>query len=196
MTGALVQKILASVVILTSIYLTFIFSVHYDLTRKISTSVFQIFPALMFFGFGYILSYLFTNPSFVFKQLLPIKSGFAKSALSSSIFPLLAGSFSAMTAIGGFGTLIDKLWFYWLSRRFFYFIRLIPTICMGIVAGNTLFKIIFQADQSAAIQESITKFSQIATWTTTVCSIIALLLIILIIPRLFAKKLENNGDTQ
>lgn len=187
MTAALMQKILASLVILTSMYLTFIFVVHYDLTRKISPSLFHLIPGIIFFGFGIAISTLLNNPALVFKKILPIKSGFAKALLGETVLPLIGASVRTMSIIASLSSLIDKMWFYWQRKRIFFIIRLSILIALGIVAGNTLFKVIFVNDP-AAITKSIAKLKLIGAWSGSVLGVILALVTILAIPKIFAKK--------
>lgn len=188
MTAALVQKVLASIVVLTSLYLTFIFVVHYDLTRRINTSLFQLLPGIIFFSFGIAMSILFKSPDIIFKQILPVKSGFVKSALGATIFPLIGVSIRTMSIVASFSSLIDKMWFYWLKRRLYFLIRLICVICMTIIAGNTLFKIIFVSNDQAAITKAVSKLNAIGAWTSVIFGIILSLITIMALPHIFGKK--------
>ncbi len=187
MTAVLLQKILASLVILTSIYLTFIFVVHYDLTRKLSPSLFQILPGIIFFSFGIAMSILFNHPDLIFKKILPIKSGFAKSILGGTILPLVGTSIRTLSIIASLSSLIDKMWFYWLRWRLYFLIRLSAIIVMAIIAGNTLFKVIFVNDQ-AAIARGVVKLNKIGAWSGSVLGVILALLTIMAIPQIFARK--------
>ncbi len=187
MTAVLLQKILASLVILTSAYLTFIFAVHYDLTRRLSSSIFQLLPGIIFFGFGLAISILFNHPDLIFKQILPIKSGFAKSIIGSTILPLIGTSIRTLSIIASLSALIDKMWFYWLKRRLYFIIRISAIIVMAIIAGNTLFKVIFVNDQ-ASIARGVIKLNKIGAWSGSALGIILSLLTILAIPQIFAKK--------
>ena len=188
MSAALLQKLLASLVILTSIYLSFIFVVHYDLTRKINNSIFQLLPGIIFFAFGIAIGVVFKSPALIFKQVLPIKSGFVKGALSAIIFPLIGVSIQTMSVIASTSSLIDKMWFFWLKKRLFFIVRLVPLISMGIIGGNTLFKLIFATTDQAAIAKSVIKLNTIGLWTGIILGTILLLLTIMAIPHLFTRR--------
>ncbi len=187
MTAALMQKLLASIVVLTSLYLTFIFMVYTDLTRKISRSLFHLLPGIIFFGFGLAISILFQNPDLILKKILPIKSGFAKGILGGTVFPYIGTSVRTMSIIGSLSSLIDKMWFYWLNWRIYYLIRLVAIIFMGIIAGNVIFKIIFVTNQ-ATLVKATTKLNTIGAWTGSLLGAVLVLLTILAIPKLFSKQ--------
>ena len=189
MTLSLMQKILLSNVILTSFFLTFIFVVYYDLMRKINNSLFQLLPGLIIFGFGIAVSILFGAPSLIFKQILPIKSGFAKGILGTVIFPIVAASTRTLSIIGSLSSLIDKMWFYWREKRLFFLIRMLSVICMVIIAGNTLFKIIIN-DQTT-ITKGVIRLNKIGAWSGTGLGILLFLITIMALPHIFGKKREE-----
>jgi hypothetical protein len=190
MTAALLQKLLAAFVVLTSLYLTFIFVIHYDLTRKLSRSLFHLLPGIIFFGFGIAMSILFSTPDLIFKRILPIKSGFAKGVLGSTILPYIGASIRTMSIIASLSSWIDKMWFYWLNWRIYYLIRLASVIFITIIPGNVLFKIIFVTNQ-AALVKATEKLNTIGAWAGSVLGVLLALITILAIPKLFAKQ-ENQ----
>ncbi len=190
MTAALLQKILSSLVILTTVYLTFIVAVYYDLTRPIGKSLFQLLPGIIFFAFGLAISILFKSPDVLFKSILPIKSGFARSMLGGIVLPYIGTAIRTMSIIASLTSLIDKMWFYWLGWRIFYIVRLLSVILMTIIAGNVIFKIIFVADQSQ-LAKATAKLNVIGAWAGTILGICLVLITILAIPKIFAKK---EGD--
>ncbi len=189
MTLALMQKLLMSIVILTTIYTSFIFIAYHDLVRSISKSLFNLLPGIIIFGLGIALSTLFNRPDLIFQKILPLKSGFAKGMLGATVLPITAVSIRILSILGSFSALIDKMWFYWRGRRLFFLIRMIPVIGMIIVAGNTLFKIIF-TDQST-VTKGIAKLQKISTWSLTSLSVILLLVTVMAIPHIFSKKKEE-----
>lgn len=187
MTAALFQKILASLVLLTALYSAFIFAVHYDLTRKISKSLFHLLPGIIFFGFGIAISILFNSPTFFFKRILPIKSGFAKGIVGGIILPYIGTSIRTMTIIASLISLIDKMWYSWLSWRIPYIFRLIFVVLITIIPVNVLFKLIFNNNQSVLVKAT-SKLNVIGAWTGSLLGVLLALLTILAIPKLFAKK--------
>lgn len=189
MTFSLIQKILLSNVVLTSFFLTLIFAIYYDLMRPINSSLFQLLPGIIIFGFGLAVSILFLNPALIFERILPIKSGFARGILSATIFPLVSASTRTLSIIGSLSLLIDKMWFYWRQKRLFFIIRMLGVISMIIVASNTIFKIIL-TDQST-IAKSVSMFNTIGAFSGTILGIILLLLTILALPYIFGKKREG-----
>ena len=190
MTAVLIQKLLAAFVVLTSLYLTFIFVIHYDLTRKLSRSLFHLLPGIIFLGFGIAMSILFNTPDLIFKKILPIKSGFAKGILGGTILPYIGASIRTMSVIASLSSWIDKMWFYWLNWRIYYLIRLVSVIFITIIPGNVLFKIIFVTDQ-AAIAKATTKLNIIGAWSGSILGVLLALITILAIPKLFEKR-ENQ----
>lgn len=192
MTAALMQKILASLVILTALYSAFIFAVHYDLTRKLSRSLFHLIPGIIFFGFGIAVSILFNSPGFFFKRILPIKSGFAKGIVGKLILPYIGTSIRTMSIIASLTSLIDKMWFYWLNWRIYYIVRLICIVLITIIPVNVLFKLIFANDQ-ATLTNSTTKLNVIGAWTGSILGVLLVLLSILAIPQLFSKNNEERS---
>jgi len=189
MTLSLMQKILLSNVILTSFFLTLIFVVYYDLMRKINNSLFQLLPGIILFGFGIAVSILFSSPAIIFKQILPIKSGFAKGILGTTIFPLVSASTRTLSIIGSLSSLIDKVWFYWRQRRLFFIIRMLGVVSMIIITGNTLFKIIL-TDQST-IAKGVSKLNKIGAWSGSILGIFLFLITIMALPHIFGKKREE-----
>lgn len=187
MTAALLQKILSSLVVLTTVFFSFIVAAFYDLTRPIGRSLFQLIPGILFFGFGVAISILFKNPDLLFKNVLTIKSGFARGMLSGIIFPYIAATVRTMSIIAGFTSLIDKMWFYWLNWRMYYILRLFSIICLVIIAGNVIFKVIFETNQSKLIKAA-SKLNVIGAWSASGLGVILLLLTILALPKIFAKK--------
>ena len=190
MTAVLIQKLLAAFVVLTSLYLTFIFVIHYDLTRKLSRSLFHLLPGVIFLGFGIAMSILFNMPDLIFKKILPIKSGFAKGILGSIVLPYIGASIRTMSIIASLSSWIDKMWFYWLNWRIYYLIRLTSVIFITIIPGNVLFKIIFVTDK-AALTKATAKLNIIGAWAGSILGVLLALITILAIPKLFAKR-ENQ----
>ena len=190
MTAVLIQKLLAAFVVLTSLYLTFIFVIHYDLTRKLSRSLFHLLPGIIFFGFGIAMSILFNSPDLIFKKILPIKSGFAKGILGNTVLPYIGASIRTMSIIASLSSWIDKMWFYWLSWRIYYLIRLASVIFITIIPGNVLFKIIFVTNQ-AALTKATAKLNIIGAWAGSILGVLLALITILAIPKFFAKR-ENQ----
>lgn len=178
-----------AIVVLTTIYTTFIFIAYYDLVRPISKSLFNLVPGLIIFGFGIALSTIFNRPDLMFQKILPLKSGFAKGMLSSTVLPIIASSIRILSVIASFSAIIDKMWFYWQRKRLFFLIRMISVICMIIIAGNTLFKIIF-TDQPTIIK-GITKLNKIGAWATSILGAILLLVTIMALPRIFSRTKEE-----
>lgn len=189
MTLTLIQKLLAATVVLTSFYATFIFVLYYDLIRPISRSIFNLLPGLIIFGFGLAISMLFNSPDLIFKKMLPLKSGFAKGILGASVLPLLGASIRTLGIIASLSSIIDKLWFYWRNKRLFFLIRMVSVICLIIIAGNTLFKIIF-TDQKT-VMKGINKLNTIGTWSGSILGAIAILVTLLAIPHIFSRKKEQ-----
>jgi hypothetical protein len=151
MTLTLIQKLLMSIATLTSFYLLYTIALYRDLTRKISKSIFQFIPGILMFALGIAISRILGNPTLLFQTILPLKSGFAKGVLSTTVFPFIATSVRTLSIIAGLTALIDKCWFFWRSSRINYLFRLISVISMTIIAGNTVFKMIF-ADQKNLIE--------------------------------------------
>lgn len=186
MTLTLIQKLLASLVVLTSLYATFVFVVYYDLVRPIKKSLFNLLPGLIIFGFGIAISIAIGNPDLIFKKLLPLKSGFAKGILGASVLPLVGASIRTLSIIGSLSSLIDKMWFYWRGKRLFFIIRMISVVYLIIIAGNVLFKVIF-TDQPTLIK-SISKLNKIGAWSASLLGTILLLVTIMALPHIFDKK--------
>ena len=191
MTAVLLQKLLVGFVVLTTLYLTFIFVIHYDLTRTLSRSLFHLLPGIIFFGFGIAMSILFKSPELIFKKILPIKSGFAKGVLGGTILPYIGTSIRTMSIIASLSSLIDKMWFYWLNWRIYYLIRLASVIVVSIIPGNVLFKIIFVTDQTA-IAKATTKLNTIGAWSGSVLGVLLVLITILAIPKIFGGKEKKS----
>ena len=189
MTLSLMQKILLSNVILTSFFLTLIFVVYYDLMRKINNSLFQLLPGIIIFGFGIAVSIIFGSPALVFKQILPIKSGFAKGILGTVIFPLVSAATRTLSIIGSLASLIDKMWFYWRQKRLFFLVRMLSVVCMIIIAGNTLFRIILT--NQATITKAVSRLNKIGAWSGTGLGILLFLIAIMALPHIFGKKREE-----
>jgi hypothetical protein len=189
MTLALMQKLLMSIVVLTTIYTSLIFIAYHDLVRPISKSLFNLLPGIIIFGLGIALSTLFNRPDLIFQKILPLKSGFAKGMLGTTVLPIVAVSIRILTILGSFSALIDKMWFYWRGRRLFFLIRMISILCMIVVAGNTLFKIIF-TDQSRVVK-GIAKLQKIGMWSTSILGALLLLVTIMAIPHIFSRKKEG-----
>lgn len=196
MTLTLAQKILAATSILTTVYSMLIFVVYYDLMRPISKSIAQLLPGLIIFSFGIAASIFFNYPALVFNHIFPVKSGFAKGIIGAVVFPLVGSSIRTITIIGGISAMIDKMWYYWRSRRLFFFIRMLSVISMGIIVGNTMFKFIF-TDQKQIVK-AIKKINQIGAWAGSGLGAILVLVTIMAIPHLFAKrpKTEPESDAQ
>lgn len=189
MTAVLFQKILASVVILTTFFALYINALHFDLTRKINKSLLQLIPGILMFTFGVIIARILNDPSYIFKTVLPIKSGFTKSFLGAAIFPLIAASVRLMSIIACLTALIDKCWYFWRTNRINYFFRLLSTICMSIVAGNTMYKIIF-TDQTERLYTA-KKFVTLSYWVGLGLGSICILVVILAVPNLLHRKKES-----
>ena len=185
MTLSLTQKLLAAMIMLTIIYSTIIFLTYYDMMRKLSKSLAHLLPGIILFCFGIAANILFKNPDLIFDQLLPIKSGFAKGIIGTTIFPFVGASIRTLTVIGGLSLLIDKMWFYWRLKRMFFIIRMISVVAMIVIMGNTLFKFIF-ADQKA-IPKATIKLNIISASAGSLLGILLLLTTILAIPHIFAK---------
>lgn len=181
----LVQKLLISVIALTGFYFAFITALHYDLTRRITNSLWQIIPGILIFIMGIVISQVLTDPDYVFKNLFTIKSGFAKGALSPTL-PLVVASVRAMSIIACFTALIDKMWFFWRKGRLLYIVRLFVTIFMSIIAGNTFFVMIFGGPKD--ITKAISRLNTISAGASAVLGLIFLLVTILAIPHIFDKK--------
>lgn len=190
MTLTLIQKLLGAVVVLTSFYATFIFIIYYDLIRPISRSLFNILPGLIIFGFGIAVSFIFSAPDLVFKKIFPLKSGFARGILGASVFPLLEASIRTSTIIGSLSSLIDKTWFYWRQKRLIFLIRMLSVICLTVIAGNTLFKVIF-TDQSTIIK-GISKLNKIGAWSGSILGSLLLLITIMALPHIVGTKKRND----
>lgn len=190
MTAALMQKLLASLVILTALYSTFIFAVHFDLTRRLSRSFFHLLPGIIFFTFGIAVSILFKSPVFFFKRILPLKSGFAKGIVGGVILPYIGTSIQTMSIIASLTSLIDKMWFYWLHWRIYYLARLVSVVLITIIPVNVLFQLIFVSDQVELVKAT-TKLNAIGAWAGSILGIVLTLLTILATPQLFSK---NNKE--
>lgn len=186
MTAALMQKLLISMIVLTSFFLTFIFCTYYDLVRPIGNSLFQLIPGILFFLIGIATGALFCSPTFIFNQICPIKSGFAKELIGTTIFPLVSATARTLSIIAGLSSLLDKMWFYWRQQRIFLLARLLSVICMLIIAGNAVFTII-AADQSIVLK-NVTKINYIGTRTGIFLGAVFLLITILALPYLCGKK--------
>jgi hypothetical protein len=185
----LVQKLLMSTIALTGFYFAFITILHHDLTRKLTNSLWQIIPGILIFIMGIFISQVLTNPSYVFDILLPIKSGFARGALGPTL-PLIAASVWAMSIVAGLTALIDKMWFFWRKGRLSYIVRLLVTIFMSIIAGNTLFVLISNTPKTLA--ESINRLNAVSAGAGSLLGLILLLVTILAIPHIFEKKEVSN----
>ena len=190
MTAALMQKILASFVVLTVFYTAFIFAMQHDLTRKLSRSLFHLLPGIIIFSLGVSISLLFANPAFFFKNILPIKSGFAKGIVGGFVLPYIGASIRTMSIIASLVSMIDKMWFYWRNSRIYYIIRLLSIIIITIIPVNVLFKLIFINDQNVLTQAT-RKLNVIGAWSGSILGVVLVLLTILAIPQLFAKEKET-----
>ena len=190
MTLSLMQKILLSNIVLTSFFLTMIFVVYYDLMRKLNNSLFQLLPGIIIFGFGIAISIIFRSPALIFKQILPIKSGFAKGILGTTVFPLVSAATRTLSIIGSLASLIDKMWFYWRKKRIFFIIRMLSVVSMIIVAGNTLFRLVL-TDQRA-IAKGVSRLNKIGAWSGTVLGILLFLITIMALPHIFGKKRQEQ----
>ena len=189
MTLTLIQKLLISVVTLTSFFLIFIGLLHYDLTRKINKSIFQLVPGIIMFVLGIVLSNLLLNPQTIFKTIMPLKSGFAKGVLGSTVFPLIASTVRTMSIIACLTSFIDKFWYYWRSHRLIFIFRLIISISLTIIAGNTLFSIIFFNQKQLCAQ--ILLINRIGFWASVTLGVILLLILILSAPSFFRKRKQE-----
>lgn len=189
MTLTLIQKLLISVVSLTTFYLAFIRLLQYDLTRPISRSIFQVIPGFFMLGLGVAISYVMANPSLIFNTVLPLKSGFAKGVLSTTVFPLIAASVRAMSIIACITAFIDKFWFYWRNTRLLYLFRLASLIGMTIIAGNTLFKIIFASQPE--LKEGICQLDIVSWWLAASLGTVLFIVIIMATPQIFTKKSDQ-----
>ena len=181
----LVQKLLISTIALTAFYFAFITALHYDLTRKITNSLWQIIPGILIFVMGIFISQMLTDPDYVFKYLFTIKSGFAKGALGPNL-PLIVASVRAMSIIACFTALIDKMWFFWRKGRLLYIVRLFVTIFMSIIAGNTLFVIVFGSVKETA--KAVIRLNTVSAGAGSILGLIFLLVTILAIPLIFDTK--------
>ena len=179
------QKLLASSMMLTAFFVIFVTLLHYDLTRKITKSLWQLIPGILILVFGIFMNYMLTDPAYVFTHLFPIKSGFARGALSLTL-PMIVSAVKTMSIIACLTALIDKMWFFWLNERLAYLVRLFVSIFMGIIAGNTLFKITFSSPKELA--SSTARLKVLSTWSGTILGIILLLVTIMAIPHIFKKK--------
>ena len=189
MTVALLQKLMTSVVILTTFFALYIYALHTDLTRKINKSILQLVPGILMFMVGVFVARVLNNPEYIFKTILPIKSGFAKSILGTTMLPLIAASIRLMSIIACLTALIDKCWYFWRTTRINYFFRLLSTICMTIVAGNTLYKIIF-TDKIERIYTTA-KFITLSYWVGLGLGSVFVLVAILAVPNLLPGKQES-----
>lgn len=190
MTLSLIQKILLYNIVLTTFFLTLIFVVYYNLMRKLNNSLFQLLPGIIIFGFGVAISIIFGKPALVFKQILPIKSGFAKGILSTTIFPLVSASTRTLSIIGSLAVLIDKMWFYWRQKRIFFIIRMLSIVSMIIVAGNTLFRIVI--NEKSVTAKGVARLNTIGAWAGTGLGILLFLITILALPYIFGKKRKEQ----
>ncbi len=146
------------------------------------------------FTVGIIISRVLSNPETMFKNFLHVKSGTIKGILGATHLPLVATTIRTMSLIACLTALIDKFWFYWQNKRLSFIFRFIISICMTIIAGNTLFKIIFANQKQLINQIEINK--KIGFWAGTGLGIILILIIVLAIPTLFAnKKSDDSNDT-
>lgn len=185
----LVQKLLVSTISLTAFYFAFIIALHYDLTRKITNSLLQLIPGILIFMMGIFISQMLTDPTYVFSTLFPIKSGFAKGTLGPTL-PLIVASVRAMSIIACFTALIDKMWFFWRKERLSYIVRLLVTIFMTIIAGNTLFTMIFTPPNK--LDGAINRLNAVSAAAGTLLGLIFLILTILAIPHIFDTKKSSK----
>ncbi len=189
MSLALIQKLIASMVILSSFFLTLIFVVYYDLMRKLNNSLLQLLPGILIFGFGIAISIILGKPALIFQKIFPIKSGFAKTILGTTVFPLVSSATRTLSIIGSLSSLIDKMWFYWRQKRLYFIVRMLGVICMLIVAGNTMFKIIFT--DSATIIKSVARVNKVGAWAGSVLGTILFLVTLMALPYIFGKKRDE-----
>lgn len=185
MTLTLIQKLLISIATLTAFYLIFIKMLYHDLTRPIGRSIFQIIPSFAILAFGFAISYVLSNPSLIFSTILPLKSGFAKGVLSTTVLPLIAASVRVMSIIACLTALIDKFWFYWRNYRIIYVARLASAIGMTVIAGNTLLKIIF-ADQKALLA-NITYLNKVTWWLSVSLGTLLAIIVLLAFPKIMKR---------
>jgi hypothetical protein len=123
---------------------------------------------------------------------MPLKSGFARGILGSTVFPLIGASIQTLSIIGSLSLLIDKMWIYWRPKRIFFLARMTCIICMIIIAGNTLFKVIF-TDQQEIIKNT-KKLFKIGIWAGTGLGLILLLVTIMALPHIFGSKKEEPQE--
>ena len=190
MTLTLIQKLLMSIATLTSFYLLYIVALYRDLTRTISKSIFQFIPGIIMFVLGVAISRLLSNPSILFQTILPLKSGFAKGVLSTTVLPFIAASIQTLSIIACLTSLIDKCWFFWRSSRINYLFRLLSAIGMTAIAGDALFKIIF-ADQKKLIEAT----KQLALTSYGIGAFLGCIFIItaiLAIPHIFSSEKKSE----
>ncbi len=146
-------------------------------------------PAIIIFGFGLAISIALRSPALIFKQLFPVKSGFAKEILASSVFPLISAATRTLSIIGSLSALIDKMWFYWRQKRLYFLVRMISIVCMIIIAGNTVFKIIFT--EPSTIIKGVKRVNIIGAWSGTVLGTLLFLVTIMALPHIFGKKRDE-----
>jgi len=120
MTLTLIQKLLTAIVVLTSIYATLIFAVYHDLIRSISKSLFNLLPSFIIFGLGIAISIVLTKPEMLFAKIFPLKSGFAKGILSSTVLPLVSASIRTVTTSGAWQHSLIKCGFIGKADDYFY----------------------------------------------------------------------------
>ena len=190
MTLTLTQKLMSAIIILTIIYSTLIFLVYYDMMRKLNKSVVQLLPGIIVFCFGIAANSFFKNPDFIFDQLLPIKSGFARGIIGLTIFPFVGASLRTLTVIGGLSLLIDKMWFYWQAQRISFVIRMTSVVAMAIIMGNTLFKFVFSEQKEIPLATK--NLNIISASAGSFLGALLLLVTIMAIPHIFAK---DESDT-
>lgn len=188
MTLVMIQKLIASMVIQTTFFLILIFIAYHDLMRRISNSIWQLLPGIGLFALGVGVSISLKQPDFIFAHLFPIKSGFARAIIGSSILPVISAATRTMTIIGSLTLLIDKMWYYWRLKRIPFLIRMQGVVFMIIVAGNTTFRVIFH--DPAKLIKGVQKINMVGAWAATILGTILLLTTIMAIPYIFGKKRE------
>lgn len=191
MAAALNQKLIASVILLTVLYSTLIFITYYDLMRAIGRSLMQLLPGIAMLAFGAITNAIFLNPSFVFENLLPIKSGFAKGIIGTTIFPYVGASLGVLTIISGFSLLIDKIWFYWHTLRIPFLIRMLSVAAMVIITVDVLFNFIY-----IDLKELPDQTSKLSAIGIAAGVFLSVLLLLIILGGLSHKPAHTNNDDQ
>ncbi len=181
----IMQKLLVSTIFLTSFYIVLIAALHYDLTRKINKSLWQLLPGIGILVGGMLMNYILVDPSYVFKNLIQIKSAFARGAIGPMLL-LITASIETMSIIACLTTLIDKMWYFWRNERLMYMARLLATVSISIIAGNTLFKMIFGNQKEVA--KGTLRLNNLSGAAGTILSIVLLLITIMAIPHLFDKR--------